>query len=134
MFLQEIDGAVSDFSKHPKLKDTDSVVVVIMSHGELGKILGINHSKETPDEFPIDNIYTHLGSEKCPALIDKPKIIIIQACRGGDSHWFLQLSALRLPVSCSRIGEQSCCTLKICCVFFRRTRISNHQRWTTVGW
>lgn len=125
-----MDEAVSDFSKHPKLKDTDSVVVVIMSHGELGKILGINHSKEAPDVFSIDDIYSHLGSEKCPALIHKPKIIIIQACRGGDCHRFLQPSALRPPFSCSRIGEQRCCALKICRVFFRRTRISNRQRRT----
>lgn len=66
-----------------------------MSHGELGKILGIKHSKEAPDEFLIDNIYTQLGSKECPALINKPKIIIIQACRGGDSHWFLQPNALK---------------------------------------
>lgn len=58
-----------------------------MSHGKLGAVLGCNWTKddvENPDEFPIDNIYKHLGSEKCPALLNKPKIIIIQACRGGD--------------------------------------------------
>ncbi|XP_031152457.2 caspase-1-A-like [Sander lucioperca] len=82
-----IDAAVREFSKHPKLKETDSVVVVIMSHGKLGAVLGCNWTKddvENPDEFPIDNIYKHLGSEKCPALLNKPKIIIIQACRGGE--------------------------------------------------
>ncbi|KAL7400807.1 hypothetical protein ABVT39_018180 [Epinephelus coioides] len=79
-----IDDAILKFSKHPKLKETDSVIVVIMSHGKLGKVLGVDWKKgdEKPDEFLIDNIYKHLGSEKCPALLDKPKIIIIQACRG----------------------------------------------------
>lgn len=82
-----IDDALIRFSKHPKLRGTDSVVVVIMSHGKRGIILGVDWKKNTPegekpDEFPIDNIYKHLGPKECPALQDKPKIIIIQACRG----------------------------------------------------
>ncbi|XP_070826079.1 caspase a-like [Chaetodon trifascialis] len=84
-----IDAALIEFSKHPKLKETDSVLVVIMSHGKLGAVLGVDYKNETsadetPDEFPINNIYKHLGSEKCPALLNKPKIIIIQACRGVE--------------------------------------------------
>lgn len=71
--------------------------MVIMSHGRLGTVCGIhNKSKledvEHPDEFPIDKIYKHLGSKNCPELLNKPKIIIIQACRGGDS-----LSCLDTP-------------------------------------
>ncbi|KAI3354221.1 hypothetical protein L3Q82_018766, partial [Scortum barcoo] len=86
---KEIDAAVIEFSKHPNLKATDSVVVVIMSHGKLGAVLGVDWKKEIsgdekPDEFPIDNIFKYLGSARCPALLNKPKIIIIQACRGED--------------------------------------------------
>ena len=91
MFSQEIDDAVIKFSKHPKLKETDSVFVVIMSHGKPGAVLGVNYKDEEPDEFPIDNVYKHLDTKKCPALLNKPKIIIIQACRGGDSHLFSQI-------------------------------------------
>uniref|UniRef100_A0A3Q3X3Z5 Uncharacterized protein n=1 Tax=Mola mola TaxID=94237 RepID=A0A3Q3X3Z5_MOLML len=80
-----IDEAFIEFSKHPKLTKTDSVVVVIMSHGKLGAVLGVDTQSGTAfdDEFPINNIYKHLGPENCPALLDKPKIIIIQACRGA---------------------------------------------------
>lgn len=81
---QGINAALIEFSQHPKLKETDSVMVVIMSHGKLGVIHGVEWKEETPDEFPINNIYTHLGSKKCPALLNKPKIIIIQACRGEE--------------------------------------------------
>ncbi|XP_021176814.2 caspase-1 isoform X1 [Fundulus heteroclitus] len=81
---QAIDDAVIYFTKHPKLKQADSVFVVIMSHGQLGKILGVEWKEGKPDEFPINNIFKHLGSKSCPALIDKPKVIIIQACRGGE--------------------------------------------------
>ncbi|KAK5884000.1 hypothetical protein CesoFtcFv8_020267 [Champsocephalus esox] len=84
---KEIDATVIEFSKHKKLKETDSVVVVIMSHGKLGAVLGVDWKRDTPkneepDEFSIDNIYLHLGPKGCPALLDKPKIILIQACRG----------------------------------------------------
>ncbi|KAM9812465.1 caspase a-like isoform 5-T5 [Syngnathus typhle] len=82
---QQMDKAVHDFSKHPKLKDTDSVFVVIMSHGKSRSILGVNWNEtQKSDVFPIDNIYKHLNSKNCRALIDKPKIIIIQACRGAE--------------------------------------------------
>lgn len=59
-----------------------------MSHGKFGAILGVHWQWSDPelsrDEFPIDNIYKHLNTQNCPALKDKPKVIIIQACRGGD--------------------------------------------------
>nr|QIC34717.1 caspase 1 [Bostrychus sinensis] len=84
---KQMDEALVQFSKHPKLKETDSVFVVIMSHGKLGSILGVNFkpdlsSEEEADELPINNIFRHLNAEHCPELVDKPKIIIIQACRG----------------------------------------------------
>ncbi|XP_077421703.1 caspase a-like isoform X2 [Vanacampus margaritifer] len=86
---KEIDEAVINFSQHPKLENTDSVFVVIMSHGILGYVLGVNWKKmdnvAQEDVFAIDNIYQHLASAKCKALQDKPKIIIIQACRGKES-------------------------------------------------
>ncbi|XP_069562420.1 caspase a-like [Brachyistius frenatus] len=84
-----IDDALIKFSKHQKIKETDSVVVVIMSHGKLGVVCGVDCKKdisgdEKPDEFPINNIFKHLNSKECPALLNKPKVIIIQACRGAE--------------------------------------------------
>ncbi|XP_030235975.1 uncharacterized protein LOC115560663 isoform X7 [Gadus morhua] len=80
----EMDEAVKRFSKDPRLAATDSVFVVIMSHGVKGAILGVHHCDGDPDQFPIDNIYKHLDSAHCPKLLNKPKVIIIQACRGVD--------------------------------------------------
>uniref|UniRef100_A0A3B3UDT3 Caspase-4-like n=1 Tax=Poecilia latipinna TaxID=48699 RepID=A0A3B3UDT3_9TELE len=79
-----IDDALKGFAKHPKLKQTDSVFVVIMSHGKLGKILGADWREDNPDEFAVDKIYRCLNSNGCQALINKPKVVILQACRGGD--------------------------------------------------
>ncbi|XP_074498306.1 caspase a-like isoform X2 [Sebastes fasciatus] len=98
---KEIDDAVIRFSKLPKLRETDSVVVVIMSHGKLGAVLGVNWTKEkSDDEFPINNLYEHLGTKNCPALMDKPKIIIIQACRGEDKGSVLVKDGADQDVAC----------------------------------
>ncbi|CAL8353550.1 unnamed protein product [Lota lota] len=81
---KDMDQAVERFCKDPCLAATDSVFVVIMSHGLKGIILGVHHlSDSEPDVFPIDHIYKHLDPARCPALLNKPKVVIIQACRGG---------------------------------------------------
>ncbi|XP_037630614.1 caspase-1-like isoform X2 [Sebastes umbrosus] len=103
---KQIDDAVIRFSKHPKLRETDSVVVVIMSHGKLGAVLGVNWTKEkSDDEFPINNLYEHLGTENCPALLHKPKIIIIQACRGGDKGSVLVKDGAGQDVACDDVQQ-----------------------------
>ncbi|KAM3615331.1 uncharacterized protein V6R79_000414 [Siganus canaliculatus] len=107
---KEIDDAFAKFSKHPKLKDTDSVVIVIMSHGKLGSVLGVNFTNnksgdEKPDEFPINNIYKHLGPTHCPALVDKPKIIIIQACRGEMGGSVILSDSANPAVYCDNVQE-----------------------------
>uniref|UniRef100_A0A8C6SNQ9 Caspase-8 n=1 Tax=Neogobius melanostomus TaxID=47308 RepID=A0A8C6SNQ9_9GOBI len=79
---KKMENALDDFSKHPKLKETDSVFVVISSHGKLGAVLGVNHKPDEPDELKVDDIHDKLNVKSCPALVNKPKIIIIQACRG----------------------------------------------------
>ncbi|KAM9318427.1 caspase-1-A-like isoform 1-T2 [Pholidichthys leucotaenia] len=86
---EKMNEALVKFSEHPKLEATDSVLVVIMSHGKLGAVLGVDskHDKSDDgkkDEFPIDNIYKQLGPKTCRALQNKPKVIIIQACRGEE--------------------------------------------------
>ncbi|XP_051935222.1 caspase a-like [Hippocampus zosterae] len=100
---EAIDKAVMDFSKHSKLKDTDSVFVVIMSHGKLGAVLGVNwnetQTKDEEDVFAVNNIFNHLGSAKCKALLNKPKIIIIQACRGEEGGSVLIRDGAKAPVS-----------------------------------
>ncbi|XP_030599707.1 caspase-1-A-like [Archocentrus centrarchus] len=109
---KEINEALIEFSKHPKLKETDSVVVVIMSHGKLGAVLGVDYKKtlsntEKQDEFPIDNIYKQLGPEKCRALLDKPKIIIIQACRGEKAGAVLVSDSTKQDLVCDDVKQPS---------------------------
>ncbi|XP_013763525.1 caspase-5-like [Pundamilia nyererei] len=77
---KKIEEALQKFSKHPQLVHTDSVFVVIMSHGSLGAVCGTDCKP-----FKTENIYKLLNTENCPALHNKPKVIIIQACRGGEN-------------------------------------------------
>uniref|UniRef100_A0A3P9C819 Caspase-13-like n=1 Tax=Maylandia zebra TaxID=106582 RepID=A0A3P9C819_9CICH len=78
---KQIDDALTQFSQHKKLTQTDSVFVTIMSHGDMGIISGTDSKA-----FKTEEIFQHLNAKNCPALVNKPKIIIIQACRGGNSH------------------------------------------------
>uniref|UniRef100_A0A667XNI9 Caspase a n=1 Tax=Myripristis murdjan TaxID=586833 RepID=A0A667XNI9_9TELE len=90
---EDIDKAVKDFAQLPDLSQTDSVIVVIMSHGKKGAVYGSRGKALNPNEkddlFPTDNIFEYLNAKNCPALRDKPKVIIINACRGGDSLIFV---------------------------------------------
>ncbi|KAM9733610.1 caspase-1-like [Menidia menidia] len=96
---KEIDDAIMKFSKHPKLRETDSVFVVIMSHGKLGAVCGVESEVDGEDDFPINRIYDHLSPQKCTALLDKPKVIIIQACRGGEKGGVLVGDSINQPVA-----------------------------------
>ncbi|TWW77153.1 Caspase-1-A [Takifugu flavidus] len=72
---QAIEDAVIDFSKRPKLKDTDSVVVVIMSHGRLGVVAGVSTQSETfeDDHFSLDKIYRHLAQRTVRRCSTNPR-------------------------------------------------------------
>ncbi|NP_001139064.1 caspase b, like [Danio rerio] len=86
----EISRAVQDFSRRHEHQDADSTFVVIMSHGDRiqnkDAILGVNYNwlQNRNDVYFVEDTFSHLNSVNCPALIDKPKVILIQACRGGQ--------------------------------------------------
>ncbi|KAK7158123.1 hypothetical protein R3I93_009352 [Phoxinus phoxinus] len=83
---EQMKRAVKNFAQHEKHASSDSTFVVIMSHGKRDGILGVQyHKTDNPsDIFPVDDIYRHLNSVNCPALRNKPKVILIQACRGVE--------------------------------------------------
>lgn len=84
---KQIKQCVKEFSENKDLSKTDSVFVVIMSHGREGKILGVEHRRDKPDIFCVSKIFRYLNSKNCPNLCNKPKVILIQACRGGEEGW-----------------------------------------------
>ena len=56
--------------------ECDCFVCIILSHGEEGIVYG------TDKEIEIKELTKHFKGDKCSTLIAKPKIFIIQACRG----------------------------------------------------
>uniref|UniRef100_A0A1E1XLC0 Putative caspase n=1 Tax=Amblyomma sculptum TaxID=1581419 RepID=A0A1E1XLC0_AMBSC len=59
-------------------KDADCVVVVLLSHGMRDNIAGVDGVALRLHE----DVYELFSNESCPTLMRKPKIFIVQACRG----------------------------------------------------
>jgi len=77
VFTQEIKTAVKEFSQ--KLdKSDDMAVLCLLSHGGKGFIYGSDGSK-----VKVSDVTRYLDNKNCPAMRDKPKQVIIQACQGG---------------------------------------------------
>lgn len=55
---------------------SDCIVIVILTHGEKGQIL--SHD----DAYDITQVTSYFTDEACPSLKGKPKIFLIQSCRG----------------------------------------------------
>lgn len=53
-------------------------LVTLMSHGEKGFI-----KMKDGDKVSLEDVFEMFNNKNCPALHEKPKIFIIQACRGG---------------------------------------------------
>ncbi|XP_050956574.1 caspase a-like [Labeo rohita] len=86
---QGMSAAMRDFSQREEHVQSDSCFVVFMSHGSTTGICGVSsivNSNGEEDIFSTDEIYNCLNTENCPGLQDKPKIILIQSCRGGNDR------------------------------------------------
>ncbi|CAL4255171.1 unnamed protein product, partial [Meganyctiphanes norvegica] len=71
--------AISEFTKDPELKDVDSCIIVIMSHGDKEGFYTKDHKR-----ISIDYVIHKFSNTNCPLLKDKPKIFILQFCRGSE--------------------------------------------------
>lgn len=56
----------------------DAFVCIIMSHGDRDQIQGVNGKS-----ISLENLMSDFKAGRCPSLADKPKLFIIQACRGA---------------------------------------------------
>lgn len=84
---QGMSAAMRDFSQREEHSRSDSCFVVLMSHGSASGICGVSsivNSDGEEDIFSTDDIYNCLNTTNCPGLRDKPKVILIQSCRGGE--------------------------------------------------
>lgn len=77
---------VEQFSKRREHSSYDSTIVVLMSHGNHGAIYGIDE-----EQVSISSLAELFNPSNCFALAEKPKIFIIQACRGSKLIFSAQL-------------------------------------------
>ena len=60
-------------------KKFDCLIVAILTHGIKGKLYGTDG-----ELIPVEDLTKLFNGYRCPSLIGKPKIFILQACRGGN--------------------------------------------------
>lgn len=60
-------------------EDVCCLTLFIMAHGNLG------HIKVSNGQIDLERIFEVFDNRNCPALRGKPKLFVIQACRGGLS-------------------------------------------------
>lgn len=56
----------------------DSLVVCILTHGVENQLYGTDE-----ELIPVDMIFKPFNGYNCPTLVGKPKLFLMQACRGG---------------------------------------------------
>lgn len=71
------------FAADPAHRQGDSSFVCLLSHGEEGFIFGTDGRK-----LQLDSVFKLFDNSNCPTLVGKPKIFVIQACRGGMYGYF----------------------------------------------
>lgn len=74
---QEIEETLKYFSKDEQLLEVDSLIIVLMSHGNNEIILGTDGRSKN-----IIDLITLFNSKNCTSMKGKPKMFIVNACRG----------------------------------------------------
>ncbi|XP_038617826.1 caspase-1-like [Tachyglossus aculeatus] len=90
----EMESTLKLFAQQPEHKFSDSTFLVFMSHGILEGICGTKFKTQDPDVLYYSTIFRIFNNLNCPGLRDKPKIIIVQACRGENEGMALVSDSL----------------------------------------
>lgn len=77
----EMQEKMNEFAQDDRHYQCDSAIVMVLSHGLPGAIVGIDGKI-----VPVDNLISRIDAKHCRALKNKPKLVIIQACRGGKHY------------------------------------------------
>jgi len=93
---KEMLSLTRDVASDPSLHDDDCFALCVMSHGQL-RSMQTSDGTSTMCEcvfgsdgniVPTTTLLAPFSNEKCPSLKGKPKIVIFQACRGGNCSTF----------------------------------------------
>lgn len=70
-----------ELSKDKKMKEHDGLVVILLSHGDNGKINGVDGKS-----VEIEDLLEYFNTDECDYLAGKPKMFFVSACRGSKSE------------------------------------------------
>ncbi|XP_026527462.1 caspase-1-like [Notechis scutatus] len=87
---QGITTCLKKFAAREEHKTSDGMFVVLMSHGLQDSLCGVHSEGEQSDIFSIKTVFSTFNNINCPALRGKPKVVIIQACRGGQRGYVIE--------------------------------------------
>ncbi|NP_001081223.1 caspase-1-A [Xenopus laevis] len=93
----EMVKVMKEFAAQEEHADSDSTFIVLMSHGDRQGVCGTDSKKtekekgqyEVTNLLEIDEIFSTFNNVNCSKLRNKPKVIIIQACRGENKGGLL---------------------------------------------
>lgn len=64
--------------------DADCFLCIFLSHGDDGIVYGSDGDYDEKDtQIPLQELFDLFRGDRCPSLVGKPKIFIVQACRGS---------------------------------------------------
>ena len=69
----------TDLRVENPLRHSDAFVCCVMSHGQKGSVFGSDGNA-----LLVDDITSTFNGKRCPVLLNKPKVFIIQACQGQN--------------------------------------------------
>ncbi|XP_032625786.1 caspase-1-like isoform X1 [Chelonoidis abingdonii] len=94
---QAMAETLKQFAARNEHQTSDSTFLVLMSHGVRDGLCGTNCQDESTDILSTDTIYSTFNNQNCQALLGKPKVIIIQACRGENRGQVWVSDSAELP-------------------------------------
>ncbi|KAM9079879.1 caspase-1 [Megaptera novaeangliae] len=97
---------LKSFAARPEHRTSDSTFLVLMSHGIRTGVCGKKYSEEVPDVLKVNTIFQILNTWNCPSLKDKPKVIIIQACRGENQGVVWLKDSVEASGNCSLLAPE----------------------------
>ena len=89
---QKMLDKIHSFAHKRVLPDHDCFVLWLMSHGRCGEVFGSDYVP-----LPIKEIKDVLSNASCEALRGKPKLLFVQACRGGKEDEGVLTNSCGLP-------------------------------------
>ena len=81
LFQQQIKDTITEETQREEHRRLSMFILVLMSHGTRGNVI-IDSQSQPIDLIDIQDL---LSTKKFTAMKGKPKVMIVQACSGGES-------------------------------------------------